>query len=111
MAFEITVYIDYFIIKGLNGLSLDMIDRTRTVFFLLLLLFRQILPHNISKCNLKPVVLLDPLTGNISILHVDKTGYLRHMRCHKCVETCPLCKETLLPQVNDYGTYLIGNNQ
>lgn len=29
MAFEIAVYIDYFIIKGLNGLSPDMIDRTR----------------------------------------------------------------------------------
>ena len=38
MAFEIAVYIDYFIIKGLNGLSPDMIDRTRTVFFSIIII-------------------------------------------------------------------------
>lgn len=38
MAFEIAVYIDHFIINGLNGLSLDMIDHTRTVFFSIIII-------------------------------------------------------------------------
>lgn len=38
MVFEIVVYIDYFIIKGLNGLSLDMIDCICMVFFFIIII-------------------------------------------------------------------------